>query len=180
MPDREMPVIGWEIFSKWACPDTCWSIYIPLRATTPQRCLFFNCRHVILDWCLPNGVCCIIIKFILACVCQSSLLQLILGKLEAKPTKMPERWFTRWLWMSTGGSVVYALWAGLTSAVLCRCCRSPAHDDQLNNVEKGLGPISADKPTSVTSVVASFDAWLFADSKVLWAVLISEIFNHVN
>ncbi|CAM9693883.1 unnamed protein product, partial [Laminaria digitata] len=101
------------------------------------------------------------------------------GAGKAKPATMPERWFTRWLWMTTGGSVVYALWAGLTSAVLCRCCRSPAHDDQLNNVEKGLGPISADKPACVTSVVASFDAWLFADSKVLWAVLISEIFNQV-
>lgn len=76
--------------------------------------------------------------------------------------------------------MVYALWAGLASAVSCRCCRSSAHDDQINNVEEGLGPTSADKPARVTSVVACFDAWLFADSKVLWAVLISEIFHQVD
>lgn len=75
--------------------------------------------------------------------------------------------------------MVYALWAGLTSAVSCRCCRSPARDDRINDVEDGLGSTSADKPARVTSVVASFDAWLFADSKVLWAVLVSEIFHQV-
>lgn len=75
--------------------------------------------------------------------------------------------------------MVYALWAGLASAVHCRCCRSPARDDPVNDVEKELGSTSANKPARVTSVVASFDAWLFADSNVLWAVLISEIFHQV-
>ncbi|CAM9628063.1 unnamed protein product [Ectocarpus sp. 12 AP-2014] len=110
---------------------------------------------------------------------KSSLLQQIIDKLKSAPTPSPEWWFIRWLWTTTGGSVVYALWAGLTSAVSCRCCRSPARDDRVNDVEDGLGSTSAVKPARVTSVVASFDAWLFADSKVLWAVLISEIFCQV-
>ncbi|CAM9533755.1 unnamed protein product, partial [Ectocarpus sp. 8 AP-2014] len=101
------------------------------------------------------------------------------GAGKSAPTPSPEWWFIRWLWTTTGGSVVYALWAGLTSAVSCRCCRSPARGDRVNDVEDGLGSTSADTPARVTSVVASFDAWLFADSKVLWAVLISEIFHQV-
>lgn len=113
-------------------------------------------------------------------VCQSSLLRLIIDTLKAKSNTSPEPWFTQWLWMTTGGSVIYALWAGLTSAVSCRCCRSPTHDDQPNSMEEGRGTTSNGRPPRVTSVVASFDAWLFADSKVLWAVLISEIFNQVD
>lgn len=54
--------------------------------------------------------------------------------------------------MTTGGSVVYALWAGLTSAVSCRCCTSPAHNDQLNKAEKGLGPASGDKSDRVSVI----------------------------
>lgn len=76
--------------------------------------------------------------------------------------------------------MIYALWTGLASAISCRCCRSSARNDQLTDVEKGHVLTSADKPARVTSVVASFDAWLFADSKVLWAVLISEIFKQVD
>ena len=75
--------------------------------------------------------------------------------------------------------MVYALWAALASVISCSCCLSPSRDDPLSNAEQGGGPASSEKPQRVTSVVASFDAWLYADSKVLWAVLISEIFNQV-
>lgn len=32
----------------------------------------------------------------------------------------------------------------------------------------------------VTCIVTSFDAWLFADSDVLWALLVSQIFKQVS
>ena len=75
--------------------------------------------------------------------------------------------------------MIYALWAGLTSAVSCRCCISPAQDDQLIDAEEARRSAVTPRP-SVTSVVASFDAWLYADSKALWAVLISNIFYQVD
>lgn len=40
-------------------------------------------------------------------------------------------------------------------------------------------PASGSEAVVVTNVVASFDAWLFADSDLLWAVLISKIFEEV-
>ena len=79
------------------------------------------------------------------------------------------------MWTTSGGAVLYALVAGLITAVLGRCCcSSKKYTAVADDVERG------NAPAAVESIVASFDAWLFADSKVLWAVLISKIFDQVS
>eukprot|EP00903_Cladosiphon_okamuranus_P022759 g20951.t1 len=112
---------------------------------------------------------------------KSSLVQLILGKLRKeheKPSAGP--CLVRWLWSTSGGAVLYALVAGLVSAIFCRCW-DPSEQttppktppaNQPGNVEEGLKP-------HVHVIIACFDAWLFADSEALWAVLIKEIFTQV-
>ncbi|CAN0148534.1 unnamed protein product [Ascophyllum nodosum] len=106
---------------------------------------------------------------------KSTLCELIIHGLQ-KNNSEPERraqWFTRWLWTTSGGAVLYGLVTGVITAVSRRCCRSsPPADEESRVGESTSGP--------VVSIVASFDAWLFADSDVLWAVLVSKIFEQVS
>lgn len=52
----------------------------------------------------------------------------------------------------------------------------------VDNAERGTGTSDSSHSPShtVKPIVASFNAWLFADSKVLWAVLVSKIFEEVS
>ncbi|CAM9597767.1 unnamed protein product [Scytosiphon promiscuus] len=106
---------------------------------------------------------------------KSSLVELMIQGLEKRGSraKSQESCLCRCLWMSTMGAVVSALWAGLVSVLRCSCCRKPEPPQMTPDAEDGRGL------KDVTSVVARFDAWLYADSNVLWAVLISEIFKQV-
>jgi len=60
-------------------------------------------------------------------------------------------------------------------------CGSSGSDVNNDDEEKGVGTSASSNISSpdVISIIASFDAWLFADSKVLWAVLVSKIFEQV-
>lgn len=67
------------------------------------------------------------------------------------------------------------------SCRLCGCFSSVKRGDE-GDVESPLldEPQAYDGTTPrVTCIVTSFDAWLFADSDVLWAVLISQVFKQV-
>lgn len=59
------------------------------------------------------------------------------------------------------------------------CCKMGI---DIDNAERGIGTSASsnDSSPAVKSIIASFDAWLFADSKVLWAVLVSKIFEEVS
>jgi len=65
--------------------------------------------------------------------------------------------------------------------VFGRCCGSSESDMSVDIAERGVGTSGSSNSTSPTvkTIVASFNAWLFADSKVLWAVLVSKIFEEV-
>lgn len=66
--------------------------------------------------------------------------------------------------------------------VFGRCCNSSESDMSVDNAERGTGTSDSSHSPShtVKPIVASFNAWLFADSKVLWAVLVSKIFEEVS
>ncbi|CAM9288617.1 unnamed protein product [Ectocarpus sp. 8 AP-2014] len=98
---------------------------------------------------------------------KSSLLRFILRRFERIPSESAKpRCFKRFLLSSMLGSILLEAWAGLRD-----CCASkpsePAHGNPPQEERK------------LTCVLASFDAWLFADSDVLWAVLISTVFDQV-
>lgn len=90
---------------------------------------------------------------------QSSLLKFILKGLEEIVTPPPIPRVERCLKSSILGSAIYEVFCGWYTS-------------------KNLGSGSAGYEP-VTCIVASFDAWLFADSDVLWAVLVSKIFEQV-
>ena len=116
---------------------------------------------------------------------QSTLCQMIIEGLKrdsSYPVKQ-KQWFVRWLWTTTVGSVLYALLA--VGFRCCRCCRSSPSagvSSIPDDVEMGVrrSTFSRGRVPAVNSIVTSFDAWLFADSKVLWAVLVSKIFEQVS
>ena len=119
---------------------------------------------------------------------QSTLLEFILTRLavSGNHTTSRRQWFVRWLWTTAVGSVVYALSAGFLAVATCLWCRGPRAETtrDAKTGEQRAGDIETGreqrtKPDDVTCVVATFNAWLFADSDALWAVLISEIFNQV-
>lgn len=96
---------------------------------------------------------------------QSSLLRLILERFE-RITKVSEpSCFVRFLRSNILGSGFLEAWAGLRGCCVAKLC--PPTDDTV--------PV----PVPVTCILASFDAWLFADSDVLWAFLVSKIFDQV-
>ena len=63
-----------------------------------------------------------------------------------------------------------------------RCCSSSKGGVDVDTMERGVETSALSSPASPTvkTIVASFNAWLFADSKVLWAVLVSKIFEEVS
>lgn len=71
---------------------------------------------------------------------------------------------------------------GVTFPAFGRCCGSSKRDMDMDNAERGIGASASTNSSSpaIKSIVANFDAWLFADSKVLWAVLVSKIFEEVS
>ena len=115
---------------------------------------------------------------------QSTLCQMIIEGLK-RDSSYPVRqnqWLVRWLWTTTVGSVFYALAVGFRC---CRCCSSSPSAGVFSiadDVERGVrrSTFSRGRVPAVNSIVTSFDAWLFADSKVLWAVLVSKIFEQVS
>lgn len=111
-------------------------------------------------------------SFLCACVHQSSLLGLILAELGKGDTKSMQtrRDWCRQLVLRFPSCLV-------PQALLRRGTTHPEQDaDEENPLIDSTAGTSATKP-KLTCIFASFDAWLFADSDVLWAVLISEIFK---
>ncbi|CAM9643523.1 unnamed protein product [Scytosiphon promiscuus] len=106
---------------------------------------------------------------------KSSLVELIITGLKEKNVQATSRapCLCRCLWMSVAGAVVAALCGGLVDA-LTRCCRKRPNPSQLPPEEE-----DGRRRKDVTSVVAKFDAWLYADSNALWALLISKIFEQM-
>lgn len=109
-------------------------------------------------------------------VCKSSLLQLILeelSKTDITPKRTRGERCRQFTLRFGACTVVQALWEGV---------RTPPPqvpiiaDEEDSCIDSTLGTT---KEPRVTCIFASFDAWLFADSDVLWAVLISEIFQQV-
>lgn len=100
---------------------------------------------------------------------QSSLLKLILGILSACDSSRTShrRWCEQFF--ARFGQVTVA------HALFTRCCCYSRAQVQAGNEEAP----ALDSP-EVTCIVASFDAWLFVDSDVLWAVLISEISRKID
>lgn len=66
-------------------------------------------------------------------------------------------------------------------SLIGRCCGCSAEKgNDADNAEKRVRALPSSNPASpvIKGIVASFNAWLFADSKVLWAVLVSKIFDN--
>lgn len=125
-------------------------------------------------------------------MCQSTLLEFILTSLaiSGNPTISRGQWLVQWLCTTAVGAAVYAFSTGFLAVLTCVWCRQPlaettrdtkAGEQRVSDTETGLGQtcVGKAKPCAVTCVVATFNAWLFADSDALWAVLVSEIFNQV-
>lgn len=110
-----------------------------------------------------------------ACEHQSSLLQLIvaeLGKNGIASTRTRQHRCLRLIMRFEACSVLLAL--------LQRRKTHPEQDRKRCDEEDPRIDSAAGTTTTepkLTCIFASFDAWLFADSDVLWAVLISEIFK---
>lgn len=103
---------------------------------------------------------------------QSSLLKLILGKLSASGSQRASYWHWCEQFLSRYGLGV--LMHALCTRYCCCCKPSQAGDEDAVSSRPAVG-----SPPKVTCIIASFDAWLFSDSDVLWAVMISEIFQKV-
>lgn len=114
---------------------------------------------------------------------------MIIQRLEDSGQKVQTPWFIRWLWTTTWGAALYALTVGFITAVSGKRCLSAitngGYKSVLNDEEKddqdadNVERADTHSPR-IISIIARFDAWLFADSKVLWAVLVSKVFDKVS